>query len=269
MATRKAKPTIRCTRDYRLFVRSTDNRVTDLKKHRRLKESMEQYGFLPSFPIVCHKNGSSIRQVKDGQHRLAIAESLGLPVWYVDEEVDFDVARVNSTAKVWTTQDYALKFSNNGVAAYTEGLEFAKQYKLPVGIAFAMLGGTTHFKNVDPAYVNGQFKVKDRAWANDVAGIYAPMVEMAPRLRNKAFLSACMAACRVSEFEAKRLLQNASRCREKLVNYSTRDACLSMLEEVYNFGRSKLFGLKTAAEMTMRERSATVSSQLKKQAKAK
>lgn len=63
-----------------------------------------------------------------------------------------------------------------------------------------------------------------------------------------------MSVCRVPDFDAGRLLQCAARCRERLVSYSTRDAYLGMLEEVYNFGRKQLFGLKSAAVMAMRDR---------------
>lgn len=62
-----------------------------------------------------------------------------------------------------------------------------------------------------------------------------------------------MAVCRVEEFEPKRLLRNAERCREKLMPYSTREAYLVMLEEIYNFRQQKLVALKVLAEMTRRE----------------
>jgi hypothetical protein len=116
-----------------------------------------------------------------------------------------------------------------------------------------LLSGRTSFRDCDE-FTSGGFKVKDRAWADSVAGTYGPMVKMSPEMKNARFLEACMCACRVPEFETKRLLQNAARCREKLASFSTRDAYLTMLEEVYNFGRSKLFGLKAAAMMVMRER---------------
>ena len=60
------------------------------------------------------------------------------------------------------------------------------------------------------------------------------------------------------------MLQNADRCREKLIAYSTRDAYLEMLESIYNFGRSKMLGLKVAALMAMRERNAVQVARAKK-----
>lgn len=254
MATKK----ITSTRDYRLFKRSDDNRVLDLKKHKKLEQSMKHYGFLSCFPIVCSRNGDKHLIVKDGQHRLAIAETLGLPVHYVEvgASEDFDIAKVNCTSKVWNTKDYALKYAANGHPDYLEGLEFVERYGLPVGVGFAMLAGCAGYGAIRHAFMEGRFKVKDRRWADSVAGVYVPMVDLSRVLDNSRFLAACMAVCRVADFDGKRLLHSAERCRDKLVAYSTRDAYLLMLEEVYNFGRAKLFGLRSAALMAMRDRNA-------------
>jgi ParB-like chromosome segregation protein Spo0J len=73
------------TRNYRLFERdSGENRPLDIKKHKKLMESMKKYGFLEVFPVVVTRNGGDKLIVKDGQHRIAIAEALGLPVYYVE-----------------------------------------------------------------------------------------------------------------------------------------------------------------------------------------
>ena len=44
---------IMASKNYRLMQRhSGENRPVDLKKHKKLVESMKLYGFLPCFPIV-------------------------------------------------------------------------------------------------------------------------------------------------------------------------------------------------------------------------
>lgn len=251
MATRK----IQATKNYRMFKRSDENRILDLKAHKRLEQSMKKYGFLPCFPIVCQRVGKDLI-VKEGQHRLAFAEALGLTVYWVEDDSNFDIAEINCTPKGWAPKDYALKFAANGNEVYQELLDFSEEHGVTIGLAAAMLGGTVCFNNVRDAFFSGAFKIKDRAWANAVAAIYVPCVALSKSARNARFLQACMWVCRVKEFEAKRLLQNAQRCREKFVQFSTKEAYLDMLEEVYNFGRKQLFGLKAAATMAMRERNA-------------
>lgn len=246
------------TKNYRLFQNNNgENRPLDVNRHRKLLGSMKKYGFLEVFPIIVTRNGDDHFIVKDGQHRLAFAESLGLPVYYVEDSTDFDVATINSTSKVWNLGDYAQKYASNGIKSYQEGLEFAEKHGLPISTAFCLLAGTTSFSNFDELFLTGKFKVKDRKWADSVAGIYGPITTMSSSMKKNArLLEACMAVCRVPDFDPSRLLSGAERCREKLLSFSTREAYLDMLETVYNFGRSKLVGLKSAAMMAMRDRSA-------------
>lgn len=254
-----ASKKIQATKNYRLFQKSEDNRPTDLKKHKKLIESMRLYGFLKCFPIVVSRDSDGKLIVKDGQHRLAVAEMLGLTVYWIEEETDFDIAVINCTAKIWQLKDYALKHALNGHKQYQEGLDFADQHRLPLGTAFALLAGTTSFCNCESQFVDGTFKIKDRSWADAVAGIYGALCMMQPALKKNTFIEACMALCRIEGFDSKRLLSGAEGCREKLINYGTRDAFLGMLEECYNFRRTSknLFPLKLQAIATMRDRNAT------------
>ena len=244
------------TTNYRLFERSSDNRQLVPAKHKRLMESMRLYGFLPEFPVVCQRNGDGKLVVKDGQHRLSIAETLGLPVFYCIESADWDVAVVNSTAKTWTPLDYARRYATQGIADYQEGLDFMSAHRMPVGVSFALLAGTTTFANVSRAFLSGDFKVKDREWADAVAELYLPFVAASRDCRNARFIEACMAVCRVEGFSSQRMLSNLKRCRDKLASFSTRDSYLEMMELIYNFGRKQLFSLKNEAIMAMRARNA-------------
>lgn len=251
-----AKSSISTTRNYRLFKLSADNRPLNLKKRKRLRESMAKYGFLRSYPISCVRNKAGELVVKDGQHRLAIAEELGLPVHYYVEDVDYDIGMVNCTQEKWVVRDFAMMFASKGKAAYQEGLDFADAHGMPVGTAFGLLAGTTNWTNVQSAFMDGIFKVKDRGWADAVASVYVTLSKLSPSMKNARLMEACMAACRVDGFDATRLISGARRCLDKLVPYSTRDAYLELLEVVYNFGRKQLFPLKNEAIMAMRSRNA-------------
>lgn len=249
-------PKVQVTKNYRLFQRSSGNRAINERKHRRLRQSMEGYGFLEAFPIVCRRNGTQSLEVMDGQHRLVFAESLQLPVYYIITAQEFSTPDINSTAKTWVIADYAHNFADNKKPQYQEVIDFHELHGIPIGTSAAMLAGTTSFTNIHDVFVRGDFKIKDREWAHKVASIYAPLVMLDKRLRSNRLIEACMSVCRVEKFDGKRLLQNAERCRDKLVPYSTRDAYLEMLEDIYNFGRKTLLGLKAEATMVMRNRNA-------------
>lgn len=247
-------PKVQVTKNYRLFTRSDDNRPIDEKKHRRLKLSMQKNGFLEAFPIVCRRNGAKALEVRDGQHRLMFAEFLGLPVYYLVTDQDFTIAEINGTAKVWAIVDYARNYAVAGKTDYQELLDFHELHGIPLSTCAAMMAGTTSFTNISEAYIRGNFKVKDRDWAQQVASLYVPLITLSRQVRSNRLIEACMGVCRVEKFSQKRLLQNAERCRDKLVSYSTRDAYLDMLEEIYNYGRKTLVGLKAESIMAMRDR---------------
>lgn len=249
---------INSTKNYGQFVRSEENRPVDLSSHKKLLESMKEYGFIPEFPIVCTRDSDNRLIIKDGQHRLAIATHLGIPVFWAESDVQFDTAKINCTAKTWQAKDYANTFAMSGKSDYQEGIDFAIQHGIPITIAFSLLGGTVTFRNVREKFFSGNFKVSDRKWAGSVAGIYGFLSGLSSKVRNVRFIAACMAVCRVEGFDPKRLLANAERCSDKLQSFSTRDAYLDMLEDIYNFGRNKLVPLKIQAITAMRERDVSV-----------
>jgi hypothetical protein len=249
-------PKVQATNKYDLFYRSDDNRPLDLTRHKALSKSMETYGFLEDYPIGVYPDGKGKFVIKDGQHRHAIAASLGLPIYYIISSVDYDVAVVSSAAKGWRPIDYAERWAAAGKPDYTEAIEFVREYKIPLCTGFALLAGTTSFGNLQPAFTNGDYKVKDRAWAVKVASLHQGVSRINPKLRSANLLIAFMAVCRLPEFDSQRLLANAASAPDKLVGYSTLDQCLRMLEEVYNFRRTNRFPLEFKAREVMRARSA-------------
>lgn len=245
------------TKDYRLFHRDSENRNLNPKKHRNLFKSLSKNGFLRSFPLSCLRDAKGNLHIKDGQHRLAIAEQLGLPVYWVEEVVDYDIAEINNTAVTWCNKDYAEKYIEQGLQPYIEGMAFAERHGLQVGIAFALLGGCANFSGVSEDFRRGQFRITDRKWAEQVATLYNSLVALAPEFKGSTrLLEAVMCLFRTPGFDGERLLSGAERQRDKLVVYSTRDAYLEMLEKLYNFQRSKVVPLKMEATLAMRKRSA-------------
>jgi len=246
-----------------MFRRSDENRIVDLKQHKKLRDSMKTYGFLPAFPIVCHRNGTAGLVVDDGQHRLALAEELGLPVHYVVEDAKFDIAFINCTSKGWGLRDYAAKFAANGIESYLEGLQFCEQYNIPIGTGFGLLAGTVSINNVIDEYRSGTFKIKEREHADMVAGLYSRLVELSPILKTNPCIYACVSVCRVDGFEPERLISSASRNREKLVRYSSKDGFLDLFDELYNFKYSKKIPLKFMATEAMKSRNVIIASKEK------
>jgi hypothetical protein len=247
-------PKINVTTNYKLFNRGEDNRRLEIHKHKALKESMKEYGFIPDYHIICVRDDKGGLVVKDGQHRLYFAQALGLPVYWTETAGDFDVAKVNSAQKGWLPADYARRFADAGDANYVEVLEFMAEHQVPLTLAAMLLAGVTTFATIGPRFYTGEYAVTDRPWAKAVIGVYAPLMRIEKRLKNRCFLLACMAVARVKGFSAKRLTECAARCRNKIVPYAGRDAYLDMLQDIYNFGRKDIVALKIEAIKAMRGR---------------
>ena len=236
-----------------------DNRSLCLREHKNLERSMKKYGFLPFFPIVCFQNGKNELIIKDGQHRWAIAEQLGLPVYYIVTKTDFDTPQVNSTSKLWSIKTYYQKHVMSGKQHYLKLKEFVERHSLErsLGVAIALLAGKTSYSDTKEAFCNGLYEVKDEVWADNVASLHGQLLALSPHMKGTKCVLACMALCRVKEFDSERLLSNSKRCRDKLVSFSNRDAYLVMFEEVYNYGRHEEVGLRAKAVMAMKDRRVT------------
>lgn len=247
-------PKINVTKNYALFGRSDENRALCPQKHKALIDAMKDYGFLPEFPIVVERDKQKHLIVKDGQHRLAAAETLGLPVYWVEASTDWDVARVNSAVQKWVTVDYAERFARQGHKDYQEALDFMREHRLPMCLSFAILAGAHSWSSVSGAFYSGDYKIKDRDLAEKVATIYRTATGLNPKVRNARFVEAVMSVSCVKGFDPKRLTRGMEMAREKLVGYATKDSCLDMLEAIYNYHQRSLFPLKNEATMAARSR---------------
>lgn len=251
---RAATPKISVTKNYRMFKLADDNRKLNLPKHRKLKASMQENGYFPWMPVICVRDGKGNLVVRDGQHRLAIAETLGLEVYWVEVSQDFDIAQLNSTSVVWNIRDYAETFAKNGKHAYIAMLEFADRHQVGVAVSAMLLGGTCTFSNCSKAFYDGEFKIKEQELAESVAELYSTIVRADKRLKTQRLLDALVAVSRVSGFSVKRLLTTVERCPDKLKQYASRDGFLEMLEDIYNHHQKTLVPLKINAIQAMRDR---------------
>jgi hypothetical protein len=169
-------PKLQRTRNYAQFVFTKENREVNILKlkpeHKRLRDSMSRYGFLPSKPIsVKVINGKFV--VVDGQHRLTFAKEFGLEVFFVLEEMDVDVSHLNVTQANWSPKDYIHKWASSGNMDYIEASMFSSKNGIPLVLAFAMLAGTHCSGNITHKIKDGTYKIKTRDLAHRVMAIYA------------------------------------------------------------------------------------------------
>lgn len=92
-----------CTVNYSIFKEFSSNREVDKKHVNKLMVAINKRNLLHVNPIVVDE----YMRVVDGQHRLAAAKELGVPIYYVKDSINrLDISMLNSNQKNWTAMDY-------------------------------------------------------------------------------------------------------------------------------------------------------------------
>lgn len=245
------------TRNYSQFAFSKDNRDVDMLnmkyQHNNLRKSMQQYGFLPSFPLmVSAVNGKFI--IKDGQHRFTFARELGLDVYFVVDETDIDVSEINQAQASWSVLDFAQRWSSSGRKDYWEAMAFSEKQGIPLSVAAAMLAGTTSFGNIALKFRDGSFRVTNRGFADNVANCYNALCSIKRGIRNSRLLAALYSCCLVDYFDAALFVKKAAKRTDLVVSCGTREAFLAMIDDIYNYGRNSRVPLAFDADAAVRAR---------------
>lgn len=250
-------PRIEETADYARFTSSRGNRPVDTGGRRALRQSMERYGWLAAFPMMVRRDGDML-VIVDGQHRFAIAQEMGLPVRYVAEERDIDVALINNGCSTWKHADYASSWAQRGNAEYQKLIDFSAANGVSLGIGVALLDGTGYVQDNTAAmrrFKDGQFKVREGsvAQADRICAIIREARALKRAPASSSFIRAAMLCCALPEFDDERFRKNLTHCPEKFLAFSGLDAVLTMFEDIYNHRQRMLFPLRVAVANAAKE----------------
>lgn len=253
-------PNLLQTKNYTLFGFDPCNRSVD--KITKLKASMQKYGFLAAYPLHCvQKNGKLV--VKDGQHRLATAQALGLPVFYVVLEDDHvSIPEINCAQRKWSTMDFVDSFVNAGNADYKTLKQFREETNLPISVCASLLGGENGGSaNKVKEVKMGTFKIKRASL--DFARKVADLADVASKhvkwSRHDLFLGALSNCCRVPEFVPATMIERMNAAPHLLVIQPNTDMFHGMLEVLYNHRSRSPLPLRFMANESARGRNPVVS----------
>jgi hypothetical protein len=224
---------LQSTKNYALFTMSADNRAIEINRRKELKASMERYGFLPGFPLMCRKDSGKLIIV-DGQHRFMLAQKLGIAVWYTVTDQDVDVAVVNAAQRGWNIAAYVNRYARGGNEHYIKLIQFAKTHAMPIGSAAGALVGHSTASNAAKEIKDGAFEIRNWEYAALVARMYNAIRKARKECATAQVLNAISAICHIPKFDHERMEKNIMRRADMLRRFNNRDACLLMLEEIYN-----------------------------------
>lgn len=247
-------PNLQQTKNYALFKLDPTNRSVERTK--KLFGSMKKHGFMPAYPLHCVKSGNHL-VVKDGQHRLTVAQSLGLAVFYVIvESCSASIPELN-IAKPWSLFDYASSHKNAGKSDYQTLLEFKDSTRLPLLICVSLLSGESAASGNHRDYLkDGRFTIKPGAM--DIAMTVARIVDAAGThikwSRNTLFVDAISKCCRAKEFDPETFISRMSANPALLQLQPTRETFLRMVESIYNYRSRNTIPLAFLAAKATKDR---------------
>lgn len=155
------------TKDYSIFKTITGNREVVQSHVFKVANSIDKSNMLAGRPIIVNEK----MEVIDGQHRLAAAKLLDLPIYYcVVEGAQYqDVALLNEVCKNWSSENYATMFSKQGYPHYKKILEFSKTYNAPINylmMAIKILrlneDRLEYVKDTFQSFKDGNFEISEK-----------------------------------------------------------------------------------------------------------
>lgn len=139
----------------------------------KLRKSVSDHGVVT--PIKVNKK----MEVVDGQHRLALAKELGLPIKYMFDDGDINVAELNSTSRAWNLSDYIHQYATLGYTQFTQLVALMETYpalRLTSTIAQAQ-GRTNSSSRKNDSIKDGSFVFKNYAEYKKFAKVYQHFID--------------------------------------------------------------------------------------------
>lgn len=232
-------PKLQFTKDYDLFELHQFNR--NLHKDRVLEESMKKYGFMPSSPLHCVKDGNGKLRIIRGHHRFDRAKRLGIGVWYVIDETNTEIFDLEAVKSQWSIMDFAQARAKAGDEDCIKLLEFMEKHKINIGGAASLLGGQSAGSgNKRKQIKNGSFHLGDIKHANQVTRIIDRARELnIPFATNSSFVAGISSALRVKEFDINLFLHKLELNGSQMRKRGTSMEYLEEIEALYNYSSSK------------------------------
>lgn len=225
------------TTNYGMFRTVKGNRAVSPEHLKRLIERIEEKDLLEQFPILVNEQNEII----DGQHRLAAASYLNIPIYYqsVRDLTLTDVISLNTVAKNWSLLDFIKSHIELGAPDYAELLDFINEFGIGAGISASLLEGRTSMQGggITNRVRSGAFRIKTRGNARRVAQALIDLMPYADfKTKSSRDLALALAILFQNEdFSIDRLLNKMKTHNLVLKKRLNPRYYMLELEELYNF----------------------------------
>lgn len=237
---------IHSTTNYDLFDYVNSNRPVSEKHVGLLISKILKKNLLRSNPINVKEGENGKLLIMEGQHRLAAAKFLNIPIYFIVDnnfEVE-DIASINSTRKKWSPEDYAQHFIKEGKEDYKILVEFSKKHKLPINTSVGLLSGRTSNPNVSliKQFQTGYFQVSDLEHANNIVKMIKDFQKFNIRnFMSKTFVSVFSRIASLTEYDHTTFMVSFPDRFRLFRECTTKEEYKQIFAKIYNeIGQNKL-----------------------------
>ena len=224
------------TNDYEMFSKMSGNRDVNIAHKNRLKASIEEESLC--VPIIVNEKF----QIIDGQTRYDCWKELKKPVFYtkVNGYGLSQVQRLNSNIRNWSLKDFTDCYCDLGNEQYIKYRAFKNQYGFDDYSSIALLQGNHNGSGANFRYFRtGKFKIKNYKVASDNAEKIIKVGKYYDGYKRRGFVFALLHLFRHNEFSLNQLLNKLKYQSRKLVDCTTKEQYIALLQEINNFKQSK------------------------------
>src|SRR5574343_1880907 len=249
-------PKLRATRDYSMFENYELNR--DIEKVKRLRESMKRYGFIPALPCYVIRNGNGKLRIKSGHHRAAVAQELGLPIYFVIADDSASIYELESSTRPWSTKDFLISHIRSGKNEdYLKVLDYHEKTGIGIQNCISLVAGECAGSNNHMSkFKEGNFKSGDFRHAAMVKDVILHMKQAGIDFAHQTLVvNAISKVLMLKEFDAQLFKHKITTFSALFVKKQNLQQYLELIEEIYNFRQSKQrLPIAFLAEQRSRER---------------
>lgn len=228
--------TIYQTTDYDLFHLLPENRALDPGHVRKLVAQITQSNLLHIKPL----DVTATLGIIDGQHRLAAARELGLPVYYkIGQQLsEADITTLNVAQKNWTGTDYLHFWTVKGRTNYVALTAFRQRHPTLSFSNAKLLMGVSAKSNAEE-FRAGRWQAGEAYQAEQVAELVERIAAEVPTFKqpNHSGFVAALYHCvtTVEGFNAKEFMHKLLANPRALVPCASLKQWLAMFQEIYNY----------------------------------
>lgn len=224
--------TMKACQEYSSFVIDPSNRDVSDSHVDRLEDAITDVYLLDAYPIVT----TTERVVVDGQHRLRLAKSLGIPFYYIagDGVTIDDVSLANDNTERYRTEDIVHVYSRMGMEPYQYLDVFALKHKgLPMGYLAHLL--SRQFTGGD--FCAGRYCINRANHAKEVADKLLDIARYKKDVLGwPSYRRAFEILATSPLYDHERMLKRLERTSTRLVHCGRVDEVMALLtSEIYNY----------------------------------